>query len=145
MGRSALSSVSLRGLTVRLSPLMEAEMQAVILAFVGGAALAAVSAQAAPLAPTPRSAPLPTFRTKNGRRCQTTRLAWRLLVRRSRLSWCPKAANGVGIATIGPTIGAYWHWGDRVPSGGLHTGGGARGDHPYADWRGPSGSWGKPL
>jgi len=37
---------------------METEMQAVILAFVGGAALAAVSAQAAPLAPTPLVGPV---------------------------------------------------------------------------------------
>ena len=50
VGRFALSSVSHRGLTVRLSPLTEGEMHAVILAFVGGAALAAASAQAAPLA-----------------------------------------------------------------------------------------------
>jgi len=37
---------------------MEAEMRAVILAFVGEAALAAASAQAAPLGPTPLVGPV---------------------------------------------------------------------------------------
>jgi hypothetical protein len=37
----------------------------------------------------------------------------------------------------------YWHSGHCVPYGHIH-GHGGRFDHPYADWRGPTGGWGNP-
>jgi hypothetical protein len=38
----------------------------------------------------------------------------------------------------------YWHWGHCVPNGGPHDGWSAGWNHPYSDWRGPSGGWGNP-
>src|SRR5215467_10634270 len=50
---TGLASVSFHSSTVRATFLMEAQMRAVIMLFIGGVALAALSAQAAPLAPRP--------------------------------------------------------------------------------------------
>jgi hypothetical protein len=38
----------------------------------------------------------------------------------------------------------YWHWGHCIPNGGPHDAWSAGWNHPYSDWRGPSGSWGNP-
>jgi hypothetical protein len=37
----------------------------------------------------------------------------------------------------------YWHW-HCVPHGHVYHGHGTRLEHPYSEWRGPSGGWGNP-
>jgi hypothetical protein len=97
-------------------------MRASILAFVGGLALAA-SAEAAPLAPNPGSIELvvapPVEPAAQGCGHGWHRTRWRD-------HW------------------SYWHWGHCVPYGGPHDGWSAGWNHPYSDWRGPSGGWGNP-
>jgi len=97
-------------------------MRALILALVLGLALAA-SAQAAPLAPQPamielgEAPPVQPVRYGCGRGWHRDR--WR-------------------------TQSGYWQWGHCIPNGGPHDAWSAGWDHPYSDWRGPSGSWGNP-
>jgi len=97
-------------------------MRALILAFVLGLALAA-SAQAAPLAPQPamielgEAPPVQPVRDGCGRGWHRDR--WR-------------------------TQSGYWQWGHCIPNGGPHDAWSAGWNHPYSDWRGPSGSWGNP-
>jgi len=38
----------------------------------------------------------------------------------------------------------YWHWGHCIPNGGPHDAWSAGWNHPYSDWRGPSGGWSNP-
>jgi hypothetical protein len=37
----------------------------------------------------------------------------------------------------------YWHW-HCVPNGHVHHWSGGKFEHPYSDWRAPSGGWGNP-
>jgi hypothetical protein len=95
-------------------------MRASILAFVGGLALAA-SAQAVPLAPNPGSIELvvaPPVELVAGCGWGWHRVHWQD-------QW------------------GYWHW-HCVPIGHVHHWHGGRFEHPYEDWRGPSGGWGNP-
>jgi hypothetical protein len=91
-----------------------------ILAFVLGLALAA-SAQAAPLAPKPAAIELgtapPIELIDHGCGRDWHRVNWQD-------HW------------------GYWHW-QCVPNGHGHPAR-TRLEHPYADWRGPSGGWGNP-
>jgi len=99
---------------------VQAEIRAVILAIVGGLAVAA-PAQAAPLVPKPERIELGTARpielVDHG--CA---LGW------SRVHW--------------QDHWGYWHW-HCVPNGHVHHGR-TNLEHPYADWRGPTGGWGNP-
>jgi hypothetical protein len=122
---------------------VETDVRAVIVAFVSGAALAAISAQAAPLAPQP---PGPVIYMPNQ-------------------EWAPLPNDTPSLAPFGaaPSIElvaqgcrhgwhrprwrdhfGYWHWGHCVPNGGPHDAWSAGWNHPYSDWRGPSGGWGNP-
>jgi len=105
-------------------------MQAVILAFVGGAALAAVSAQAAPLAPTPLVGPVTYILNQE----------WAPLPNDAPSLAPVGAAQPVELVSQGCGWGwhrhhwrdhcGYWHCGDCAPNGELHSGWGARGNHP---------------
>jgi hypothetical protein len=97
-------------------------MRALILAFVGGLALAASSTQAAPLPPDPSSIELGATSSIE-LVSQDCGWGWH------RVHWRDHWG--------------YWHWGHCVPYGHVH-GHGGRFDHPYADWRGPTGGWGNP-
>jgi hypothetical protein len=94
-------------------------MRAVILAFVVGVALAAGSAQAAPFSSKPRviefSAAPPVELVAQDCGHGWHRHHWRD-------HW------------------GHWHWGHCVP----YVGGRTRLEHPYSDWRGPSGGFGNP-
>jgi hypothetical protein len=96
-------------------------MRAAILAFVSGLALAA-TAQAAPLVPNPASivfgAAPPVELVDHGCGGAGTRVHWQD-------HW------------------GYWHW-HCVPNGHVHHGHGTRLEHPYSEWRGPTGGFGNP-
>ena len=98
---------------------METEMRAMIFAFAGGLALA-TSAQAAPFTPKRASIELgtaPPFElVDHGCGWGWHRVHWQD-------HW------------------GYWHW-HCVQYGHVHHG--TRLEHPYADWRGPTGGWGNP-
>jgi hypothetical protein len=95
-------------------------MRPLMFTFVSGVALAALSAQAAPL--LPKSSPVelsavPEIELVAGCGWGSHRVHWQD-------HW------------------GYWHW-HCVPSGHVYHGH-SRLEHPYADWRGPSGGWGNP-
>ena len=97
-------------------------MRVVVSAFLGMAAMAAVSAQAAPisvLAEVELGGPPPVELAAQGCGHGWHRHHWRD-------HW------------------GYWHWGHCVPSEGPHAGWGAGWAHPHANWRGPTGGWGNP-
>ena len=96
-------------------------MRALVLAFALGLALAA-SAQAAPLSLKPAVIELAGTTVRADARWLRTRLAPNPL------------ARPMGL----------WQWSHCVPNGGPHDAGSAGWNHPYSDWRGPSGSWGNP-
>jgi hypothetical protein len=118
-------------------------MRGVIPAFVLGLALAA-SAQAAPLAPQPPGGPAIYMPNQE----------WAPLPndppRLSPVGAAPSielVAQGCGHGWHRPRWRdhwGYWHWGHCVPNGGPHDAGDAGWNHPYSDWRGPSGGWGNP-
>jgi hypothetical protein len=94
-------------------------MRAVILAFACGAALAAGLAQAAPLPPKPgviEFSAAPTIELV----AQDCGHGWH------RQHWRDHWG--------------HWHWGHCVPYVGGHT----RLEHPYSNWRGPTGGFGNP-
>jgi hypothetical protein len=98
-------------------------MRAVIVAFVSGAALAAVSAQAAPLRPDPGAMELGAAPSVE------------------------LVAQGCGHGWHRPRWRdhwGYWHWGHCIPNGGPDDAWTPGWDHSYSDWRGPSGGWGNP-
>jgi hypothetical protein len=96
-------------------------MRALVVGIIAGIALAAsASTQAAPLSPNPASIELgatPPIELVS----QGCGLGWH------RVRW--------------QDHWGYWHWGHCVPYGHSH---GGRFEHPYADWRGPTGGWGNP-
>jgi hypothetical protein len=96
-------------------------MRGVILAFLCGVALAAVSAHATPLAPTPATIKLGTEPSIElvDRGCGW---GWH------RVHWQDHQG--------------YWHW-HCVPYGHVHHGR-TKLEHPYDAWQGPSGGWGNP-
>jgi hypothetical protein len=99
---------------------VETEIRAVILAFASGLA-AAAAAQAAPLPAKPAAigpvAAPPIELVDHG-------CAWGW----SRVHW--------------QDHWGYWHW-HCVPNGHVHHGR-TNLEHPYTDWRGPTGGWGNP-
>jgi hypothetical protein len=99
-------------------------MRALILAFVGGIALA-TSPQGAPLAPKPAAIELGTALPVEPA-AQDCGWGWHRT--RWRDQW------------------GYWHSGDCVPDGGAHGGWGAGWYYPYAGWRvaPPRWGWGNP-
>jgi hypothetical protein len=102
---------------------MEAEMRAVTIAFVSGVALAAMSAQATPLAPRlPSQASIdvapPTELVAEGGGWGWHRVNWQD-------HW------------------GYWHW-HCVSDEFVQDGYGTSLEHPYSNWRGPTGGFGNP-
>jgi hypothetical protein len=97
----------------------EEELRAMIVAFVGGVVLAAISAQAAPLLPNASATELDTapFVELVAHDCGH---GWH------RQHW----RDHLG----------HWHWGQCVP----YVGGRTRLEHPYENWRGPTGGFGNP-
>src|SRR5215831_8848402 len=97
-------------------------MRAVVLTFVSLTALAAVSANGAPITIPAKpmhieagtGAPIELVRDDCGHGWHRT--GWRD-------RW------------------GYWHWGDCVPNGNPHAGWGARWDYPYQGWPGPYEGW----
>jgi hypothetical protein len=96
-------------------------MRVLILAFAGGLTLMP-PAQAAPLAPTPASieagAPPPFELVDHACGWGLHRVHWR-------------------------DHRGYWHW-HCVSSEHVHHGHGTRLEHPYSNWREPSGGFGNP-
>jgi hypothetical protein len=97
-------------------------MRAMIVAFVSGVALAAVSAQAAPRPLDPAAiefgAAPPVELVDHGCGWGWHRIHWQD-------HW------------------GYWRW-HCVPNGHVHQWPGGKFDHPYSDWRGLTGGWGNP-
>jgi hypothetical protein len=97
-------------------------MRAAIVAFLSGLALAAAAVQAAPQPPGEAPA--------------------------AELGAAPPIELVAGCGWGWHRVHWQDHWGDWhwhcVPNGHVHHWHGGQFEHPYSDWRGPSGGWGNP-
>jgi hypothetical protein len=109
----------LQALLITAAFSFEEEMRAVILAFVGGVVLAAIPAQAAPLS-------LKASATELGIAPSVELVAHDCGHGWHRQHWRDHWG--------------HWHWGQCVP----YVGGRTRLEHPYENWRGPTGGFGNP-